>query len=158
MNKVLERAGFENKEPIYDSKRMIVEEGHLALKDEMMETIFSTRRHLAPYGREEVELRRAGQKLDAAGAFYVPLTEYEAMDPATPSPQSVDTPVDKKSLPVEGRFEDALKRDGAEEGDGEEIVETFSEAEEEMEIGVTPNEEVVPETLVPAPRASCCTT
>ena len=32
MNKVLERAGFENKEPKHDSKRMIVEEGHVALK------------------------------------------------------------------------------------------------------------------------------
>ena len=27
VNKVLERTGFENKEPIYDSGRMIVEEG-----------------------------------------------------------------------------------------------------------------------------------
>ena len=32
MNKVLGRAGFENKEPKHDSKRMIVEEGHVALK------------------------------------------------------------------------------------------------------------------------------
>ena len=52
LNKVLEKAG-----PIYDSGRMIVEEGHLALEDENK---FSTRRHLTPYGLEEVELRHVG--------------------------------------------------------------------------------------------------
>ena len=45
--RVLEKAGFENKEPVYDSGRMIVEEGHIALKGDMK---FSTRKHLAPYG------------------------------------------------------------------------------------------------------------
>ena len=49
---MLEKAG-----PIYDSGRMIVEEGHLALEDENK---FSTRRHLPPYGLEEVELRHVG--------------------------------------------------------------------------------------------------
>ena len=33
--KTLEKAGFESKLPIYDDGRMIVEEGHLALKDDM---------------------------------------------------------------------------------------------------------------------------
>ena len=56
---------------------MIAEESHLALKDEMK---IGTRRHLAPYGLEEVELQQNGQKLDAAGALYVSLTEYKAMD------------------------------------------------------------------------------
>ena len=50
--KVLEKAGFENKEPICDSGRMIVEENHIAQKDDMK---FSTRRHLASYGPEEVD-------------------------------------------------------------------------------------------------------
>ena len=71
------------------------------------------------------------------------------MDPATPSPLSVDTPGDKRSFPVEGRFEDALKRDSPEAGEGEEMDETLTEAEEEMEIIATPNEEVVPGNFSP---------
>ena len=98
VNKLLEKAGFESKEPIYDSGRTIIKEYPLALKDEMK---FSTRRHLAPYGTEEVESQHDGWKLDAAGALYVSLTEYEAVDPATPSPLSFDTPGDKRSHPAE---------------------------------------------------------
>ena len=139
-NKVLERAGFENKELNYESERMIVEEGHLALKDEMK---FSTRRHIAPYGLEEVQLQHDGQKLDAAGALYVSLTEYKAMDPETPSPLSVDTPGDRRSLPVESRFKVGLERDQTEAREGEMIDETLSEAGEEIELGATPNDEVV---------------
>ena len=44
----------ENKQPIYDDGKMIVEEGHMALKDKMM---FSTRKYRLPYGLEELELR-----------------------------------------------------------------------------------------------------
>ena len=66
VNRVLERAGFENQDPVYDNGRMIVEEAQLALKNEMK---FSTRRHLAPLGLEEVELQHVGRKLDAAGAL-----------------------------------------------------------------------------------------
>ena len=116
MNKILERAAFENKEPIYDSGRMIVEDGHLALKEEMK---ISKMRHLAPYALEEVELQHDGRKLDVAGALYVSLTENRAMDPAMPSPLSVDTSGDKSGLPVKGRFEDALKRDQPEAAEGE---------------------------------------
>ena len=57
--KVLEKAGFENKEPVYESGRMIVEEGHIALKGDMK---FSTRKHMAPYGSEVVELQHKGRK------------------------------------------------------------------------------------------------
>ena len=81
MNKVLERAAFENKEPFYDSGRMIVGEGHLALKDDIK---FNTRRHLTPYGLEEVELQHDGRKLDTTGTLCISLTEYKAMDPAPP--------------------------------------------------------------------------
>ena len=135
LNKVFERVGFKNKEPIYDSGRMIVEEGHLALEDNMK---FSTRRQLAQYGLEEVKLRHDQQKLDAAGALYVSLTEYKAMDAETPSPLSVDTPGDKRRIPVESRFKDALDRDQPETGEGERMDETG----EEMELGATPNEEM----------------
>ena len=62
---------------------------------------FSTRRHLASYGQEEVELQHEGRKLNAAGALYVSLTENKAVDPATRSPLSADTPGDKSSLSVE---------------------------------------------------------
>ena len=72
-----------------------MEERHLALKDEKA---FSTKRHLVPYGMEQVELLHDGCKLDAAGTLYVSLTEYKTMDPATPSPLSVGTPGDKRSL------------------------------------------------------------
>ena len=53
VTKVPEKAGLESKMPIYDSRRKIIEEGHLALQDEMK---CSTRKHLAPYELDEVEL------------------------------------------------------------------------------------------------------
>ena len=100
--RILERAGLENKLPVWDDGRMIVEEGHIALKgDEMM---FATRRYRAPYGLEQVEMRQEGKELDAAGPLCVALTEYKKTGPATPSPLSVDTPGDKRSGPVEDRF------------------------------------------------------
>ena len=144
--KVLEKAGFESKEPIHVSGRMIVEEGHLALKDEMR---FSTRRHLASYGLEEVELHHDGCRLDAAVALYVSLTEYKAVDPATPSPLSVDTPGNRRSLPVENRFKDEVERDQPESIEVERLDEILSEAEEEMKLGNTTNKEVVPRNFSP---------
>ena len=53
--RTLEEAGLENKLPIYDDGRMIVEEGHMALKGDMM---FATRKYRAPYGLEELDLRQ----------------------------------------------------------------------------------------------------
>ena len=106
--KVHEKAGLESKMPIYDSGRMIMEEGHLALQDEMK---CGTRKHLSPYGLEEVEFQNKGRKLDAAGTLYVSVTEYKTGNPTTPSPISVGTSGDKRSLPVENRFKDALERD-----------------------------------------------
>ena len=94
--KTLEKAGLESKLPIYDDGRMIVEEGHLALKVEMK---FGTRKYRKPY-RKEVELQQEGRKLDAAGVLYVPLTEYKAADPTTPSPLSVGASGDRSNLPV----------------------------------------------------------
>ena len=134
--KTLEKAGLESKLPIYDDGRMIVEESHLALKDEMK---FSARKYLAPNGLQEVELQQEGRKLDAAGVLHVPLTEYKAADPTTPSPLSVETPADKRSLPVENRFTEALERDQAMSGEGESMDENLSEAGEEMEVGNTPD-------------------
>ena len=136
-----ERVGLENKDPMYDNRRMIVKEGHLALEDEMK---VSTRRHLAPNGLAERELQHDGRRLNSAGALYVPLTKYKAIDPATPSPLSVGSPGDTRSLPVKVRFEDALKREQHEVVEGEKMDETLSEAEEDMEIGATPNEEIGP--------------
>ena len=80
---------------------MIEEEGHVALKDEMM---FATRKYRAPYGLEQVEMRQEVKELDAAGPLYVALTEYKKTDPVTPSPLSVGTPGDRRSGPVEDRF------------------------------------------------------
>ena len=113
---------------------MIVEEGHIALKDEMK---FATRKYRAPYGLEQVEMRQKGKELDAAGPLHVALTEYKKTDPVTPSPLSVGTPGDRRSGPVEDRFKRILERRRA-ESEEESMDETLSEAGEEMEVGNTP--------------------
>ena len=132
--RTLERAGLENMLPAWDDGRMIVEEGHIALKDEMK---FATRRYWAPYGLEQVEMRQEGKELDAAGPLYVALTEYKKPVPTTPSPLSVGTPGDKRSGPVEDRFRRILERRRVESGE-ESMDETLSEAGEDMEVGNTP--------------------
>ena len=93
--------------PVWDDGRMIVEEGHIALKDDMK---FATRKYRAPYGLEQVEMKQEEKGRDAAGSLYVALSEYKKLDPATPSPLSVGTPGDKRCGPVENRFRDALER------------------------------------------------
>ena len=132
--RTLERAGLGNMLPVWDDGRMIVEEGHIALKDEMK---FATRRYRAPYGLEQVEMRQEGKELEAAGPLYVALTEYKKPGPATPSPLSVGTPGDKRSGPVEDRFRRILERRRVESGE-ESMDETLSEAGEDMEVGNTP--------------------
>ena len=133
--RILERVGLENKLPVWDDGRMIVEEGHIALKgDEMM---FATRRYRAPYGLEQVEMRQEGKELDAAGPLYVALTEYKTTGPTKPSPLSVGTPGDKRSGPVEDRFRRILEKRGVESGE-ESMDETLSEAGEDIEVGNTP--------------------
>ena len=81
--RTLERGGFENMLPVWNDGRMIVNQGHIELKDDMK---FATREYRAPYGLEQVEMRQEGRELDAAGQLYVALTEYKKLDPATPSP------------------------------------------------------------------------
>ena len=108
----------------------------MALKDDMK---FSTRKYRAPYGLEELELRQEERGLDAAGPLCVSLTEYKTADPKTPSPLFVGIPGDRRNLPVENRFTAALERDQPESGEGESMEETLSEAEEEMEVGNTPD-------------------
>ena len=135
--RVLERASLENQLPAWDDGRMIVNEGHIALKaDEML---FATMRYRAPYGLEQVERNQEGKKLDAAGPLYVALTEHKGTNPTTPSPLSVDTPGDKRSGTVEDRFKRILERREAESGD-ESMDETLSEAGEDMEVGNTPEQ------------------
>ena len=135
--RTLERAGLENKLPVWDDGRMIVKDGHVALKGDEM--VFATRRYRAPCGLEQVEMRQEGKELDAAGPLYVALTEYKKTGPATPSPLSVDTPGDKRSGPVEYRFRRILERREAESGE-ESMDETLSEAGEDMEVGNTPEQ------------------
>ena len=130
----LEKGEFENMLPVWDDGRMIMNEGHIALKDDMR---FATRKYRAPYGLEQVEMRQDGRELDAAGQLYVTLTEYKKLDPATPSPLSVGTPGDKRSGPVEDRFKRILERRRVESGE-ESMDETLSEAGEDMEVGNTP--------------------
>ena len=132
--RTLDQASLENISPIWHDGRMIVEEGHIPLKDEMK---FATRKYRAPYGLEQVEMKQEGKELDAAGSLYMALTEYKKQDPATPSPLSVGTPGDKRSGPVEDRFRKILERRQAESGE-ESMDETLSETGEEMEVGNTP--------------------
>ena len=132
--RTLEKEGLDNMLPIWDDGRMIVMEGHVALVDDMK---FATRKYKAPYGLEQVEIRQEGTELDAAGQLHVALTEYKKLDPATPSPLSVDTPGDKRSGPVEDRFKRILER-RRNESEEESMDETLSEAGEDMEVGNTP--------------------
>ena len=44
-------------------------------------------------------MKQGEKELNAAGPLYVALTEYKKQDPATPSPLSVGTPGDKRSVP-----------------------------------------------------------
>ena len=124
--RLLDRASLESGSPIWDDGRMIVEEGHIALKAEMK---FATRKYRAPYGLEQVEMRQEGKELDAAGSLYVALTEYKKQDPATSSPLSVGTPGDRRTGLVEDRFRKILERRQAESGE-ESIDETLSETGE----------------------------
>ena len=132
--RTLARAGLENMLPVWDDGRMIVEDGHIALKAEMK---FATRRYRAPYGLEQVEMRQEGKELDAAGPLYVALTENKKPGPTTLSPLSVGTPGDKRSGPVEDRFRRILEKRRVESGE-ESMDETLSEAGEDMEVGNTP--------------------
>ena len=130
--RTLDRAGLENM--VWYDSRMIVEEVHVALKDEMK---FATRKYRAPYGLEQVEMRQEGKELDAAGPLFVALMEYKKTDPATPSSLSVGTPGDRRSGPVEDWFKRILQRRRA-ESEEERLDETLSEAGEEMEAENTP--------------------
>ena len=122
--RTLEQERFENMLLVWDDGRMIVNQGHIALIDDMK---FATREYRAPYGLEQVEMRQEGKELDAAGPLYVALTEYKKLDPATPSPLSVGTPRDKRSGPVEDRFKRILERRRAESGE-ESMDEPLSES------------------------------
>ena len=124
--RTLDQANLENMLPVWDDGRMIVEEGHIALKDEMK---FATRKYRAPYGLEQVEMKQEEKELDAAGLLYVALTDYKKQDPATPSPLSVGTPGDKRSGPVENRFREILEKVRA-ESEAESMDETLSESGE----------------------------
>ena len=132
--RTLDWASLESGSPLWDDDRIIVEEGHIALKDEMK---FATRKYRAPYGLEQVKMRQEGKELDAAGSLYVALTEYKKQDPATPSPLSVGTPGDRRTGPVENRFRKILERRQAESGE-ESMDKTLSETGKEMEVGNTP--------------------
>ena len=114
VKKKLEKAAFEKRDPEYDDGRIIKEEGQLGLK---AESRCSTRKHLAPYGLEKVEIQHEGCRLGAAGVLYMSLTEYK-QDPVTSSPLSIDTLGDQRNLPVENRFEDTLKRERTEVTEG----------------------------------------
>ena len=141
--RTLDQASLESASPIWDDGRMFVEEGHIALKDEMK---FATRKYRAPCGLEQVEMKQEGKELDATGSLYVALTEYKNQDPATPSPLSVGTPGDKRSGPVEHRFRKILERRRAESGE-EGMDETLSETGEEMEVVNTPEPKPAEEEL-----------
>ena len=132
--RTLEEAGLENKLPIYDDGRIIVEEGHMALKDDMK---FARRKYRAPYGLEELELRQDGKRLNAAGSLYVFLTEYKNADLTTPPPLSLGTPGSREKPPRRKQVQAGARKRASRISRGESMDETLSEAEEEMEVGNT---------------------
>ena len=71
--RTLDQADLENMLPVWEDRGMIVEEGHIALRDEMK---FATRKYRAPNGLEPVELKQEEKELDAAGSLYVALSEF----------------------------------------------------------------------------------
>ena len=62
--RTFEEAGLENKLPIYADGKMIVEDGQVALKDDMM---IATRKYRAPYGMEELELNGMEERSSRLG-------------------------------------------------------------------------------------------
>ena len=132
--RTLDQLDLENMLPVWDDGRLIVENGHIFLKDEIK---FGTRKYRAPFGLERVEIKQEENELDPAGPLYVALTRYKKQDPATPSPLSVGNSGDKRSGPVQSKFRDVLERRRA-ESEGESMDETLSEAGEEMKVGNTP--------------------
>ena len=134
--RTLDQADLKNTLSVWNDGRMIVEEGHIAIKYELS---FTTRKYRSHYGLEQVEMKQEEKNLDPAGSIYVALTEYKKQDPATPSPLSVATLGDKRSGTVESRFRDVLERRRA-ELEGESMDETPSEAGEEKEVGNTPEQ------------------
>ena len=62
--RTLGQANLDNMLPVWDDGRMIVREGHIALKDEMK---FATRKYRAPYGLERVEMKHEEKEFDVAG-------------------------------------------------------------------------------------------
>ena len=64
--RTLDQANLENMLPVWDDGRMIVEEGHIAMKDEIK---FATRRYRAPYGLEQVEMKQEGKRAGCGRLF-----------------------------------------------------------------------------------------
>ena len=58
--RTLDQARLEHMLPVCDDGKMIVEEGHIALKDEMK---FATRKYRAPYGLEQLEMKQEEKEL-----------------------------------------------------------------------------------------------
>ena len=84
--RTLEQTRLENMLAVWDDGRMIVEEGHIALKDDMK---FATRKYRAPYGLDQLEMMQEEKELNAACVLYVALMDHKKQDPAAPSPLSV---------------------------------------------------------------------
>ena len=72
--RTLDQADLDNMLPVWDDGRMIVEEGHIVLKDEMK---FATRRYRAPFELEQLEIKQEEKEIEAAGPLYVALPEYK---------------------------------------------------------------------------------
>ena len=81
--RTLDQARLECMLPAWDDGKMIVEEGHIALKDEMK---FATRMYRAPFGLEQLEMKQGEKELNAAGPLYVALTDYRSRIQQHPHP------------------------------------------------------------------------
>ena len=124
--RTLEQARLENMLPVWDDGRMIVEEGYVALKDEM--------KFVPRVGAIRDEARRKGAK--CSRRLLCSPHGVQKAGPSNTITPIVGTPGDKRSGPVENRFRDALERKRAESEEGESV----DEAGEEMRVGNTPEQ------------------
>ena len=92
-----------------------------------------------------MELPHDGHKLEAAGALYIPLTEYKWLNSVTHLPLSIDTPAHKIIFLWNAKMEE------------EKMEEALSESEEEMDTAA-PVVTARAKPLAQVPRESLCRT
>ena len=108
----------------------------------------SNRKYLALPRIEEEEKQDNRHNFDTAGALNITFTEYKKLNPVIPSPISIDTSRDRRNLPVEGRFEEDLKKERSEATVEDKMEELLFDDEEEMVTEAAEDTGVVPKGTI----------